>query len=298
MIQTRDHFTALANQFDSTLYGRFERESSVLFHDGDLRWHVLPEPADPPKMALDQAKAYLEPALADSPLSLVVAGDITAERVSQAVAATLGALPKRKGTKVNPPSLGSVSFPAPNAASPKVLKGPRIKDQALALMAWPTRDAMGELDTVYDLEIASVVLSRRLFDRYRTELGATYTPEADHVGDLDVPGSGYLFVEAIAPLDKLPLFYDTVNAILADLRDHGIGADEFERARKPLLDSQIKAEESNAYWAGWLADPARETYARNRAAGLKRATPKAVQQAIRTYLLDATAWKMEIRPEG
>lgn len=298
MIQTRDHFTVLANQFDSTLYGRFERESGTLFHGGDLRWHVLPDPTDPPKMTLDQAKAYLAPALADSPLSLVVAGDVTADRAARAVAATLGALPRRKGVKIAPPALGSVKFPAPNAASPRLLKGPRIKDQALVLMAWPTRDAMGELDTVYDLEIASAVLSRRLFDRYRTELGATYTPEADHNGDLDVPGLGYLFVEAIAPPDKLPLFYDTANAILADLREHPIGADEFERARKPLLDGQIKAEESNAYWVGWLADAAREAYARNRAAGLKRASPKAVQQAIRAYLLDSTAWKLEIRPEG
>lgn len=297
MAQTRDHFTALAIQFNSTLEGRFERESPVLFHDGDVRWRALPELADPSKMALDQAKAYLAPALADSPLSLVIAGDVGTERATDAVAATLGALPPRKGAKIEPPAAGTVKFPAANA-SPKVLKGPRIKDQALAMMAWPTHDAITELDTVYDLEIASVVLQRRLFDKFRTELGASYTPAADHSGDLDVPGSGFLFVDAIAPPDKLPLFYDTVNAILADLRTHEIGADEFERARKPLLDGQIKAEESNAYWAGWLAGPSRETYARNRAAGLKRATPKAVQQAIRTYLLDSKAWKAEIRPEG
>ncbi len=298
MTQTRDHFTALANQLDSTLSGRLERDSPVLLHDGDLRWRALPEPGDPPRMTLDQAKAFLGPALADSPLSLVVAGDVTVERATQSVAATLGTLPKRKGVKIDPPVLGAIRFPTPNAAAPKIFKGPRIKDQALALIAWPTRDALGELDLSYDLEIASTVLQRRLFDKFRTELGATYTPEADHQPDLDVPGSGFFYVEAIAPPDKVALFYDTVSAILADLRDQPISEDEFERARKPMLDGQIKAEETNGYWVGWLADPAREAYARNRASGLKRATPKAVQLAIRYYLLDSTAWKMEIRPES
>jgi zinc protease len=298
MTQTRDHFSALANQLDSTLSGRFDRDSPVLLHDGDLRWRALPEPGDPPRMTLDQAKAYLSPALADSPLSLVVAGDVTVERATKAVAATLGALPKRHGAKIDPPALGSVRFPAANSANPRILKGPRIKHQALALLAWPTRDALGELDLSYDLEIASILLQRRLFDKFRTELGATYTPEADHQPDLDVPGSGFFYVQAIAPPDKVALFYDTVTAILADLKDNPISDDEFERARKPMLDGQIKAEQTNAYWVGWLADPGRETYARNRASGLKRATPKAVQQAIRTYLLDSTAWKMEIRPQS
>lgn len=297
MTQTRDHFFAVALQFDSTLEGRLEREGPVLFHDGDVRWRAVPEPADLPGMSLEQAKAYLAPALADAPLSVVITGDVSAERAAQAAAATLGALPKRKDAKMAPPPAGTVKFPAPNE-SPKVLKGPRIKDQALALMAWPTHDAITELDTVYDLEIASMVLQRRLFDKFRTELGATYTPSADHSGDLDLPGSGFFYVDAIAPPDKLPLFYQTVSAILADLRGHEVGADEFERARKPLLDGQIEAEESNAYWAGWLEGPTREAYARNRATGLKRATPKAVQQAIRTYLLDNMAWKAEIRPEG
>jgi zinc protease len=297
MAQTHDHFYAVALQYDSTLEGRLERDGPVLFHDGDERWRAVPKPTDLPGMALDQAKAYLAPALADAPLSVVVAGDVDAERATQAVAATLGALPKRKDAKTAPPPAGTVKFPAPNA-SPKVLKGPRIKDQALALMAWPTHDAITELDTVYELEIASAVLQRRLFDKFRTELGATYTPAADHSGDLDLPGSGVFYVDAIAPPDKLPLFYQTVNAILADLRTQEVGADEFERARKPLLDGQIKAEQSNAYWAGWLEGPTREAYARSRAAGLKRATPKGMQQAIRTYLLDSTAWKAEIRPEG
>ena len=297
MTQAHDFYVGMANQFDSTLYGRFERESPVLFRGGDVRWRSLPEPADPTNMVLDQAKAYLGPALADNPLLVVVTGDVTAERATQAVAATLGALPKRKGMRSDPPAAGRIKFPAANAR-PEVLKGPRIKDQALVVMAWPTHDAISDLDTVYDLEIASAVLSRRLFDTYRTEFGATYTPEADQVGDLDLPGTGYLYVEAIAPPAKLPLFYDTVNAILAYIRDHGIGADEFERARKPLLDGQIKEEQSNVYWADWLKGPSREAYARNRSAGLKRATPAAVQQAIRTYLLDSTAWKMEIRPES
>lgn len=140
-------------------------------------------------------------------------------------------------------------------------------------------------------------MQRRLFDRFRTELGATYTPDSGVHADFDLPGYGYFYVDAVTPADRVPVFYQTVHTILADLKEHGIGPDEFARAVTPMIDNQLQAEQDNGFWAAWLGDPRYEAYAQGRTAGLRHATPDSVRAAIRTYLLDEKDWKLEIRPD-
>ncbi len=293
--QIHDQFSAAGTRLEGTLQGQFQRDSQIELHNGDLRWSVQPSPAEIERFTIDQARDYLGPALKEAQLQLVIAGDVTADRAVETVAATLGSLPRRTGQTIPAPKAGVVVFP-PHDDKPKVLSGPRGANQTLVLMGWPTRDATGDLSSLYDLEIAATLMQRRLFDRFRTDLGSTYTPESSADGDFELPGYGYLYVQAVTPADKGPLFYKTVQAILADIRDHGIEADEFTRVVTPMIDSELRAEQGNAFWAAQLADPRYEAYAEGRAAALRHATPESVRSAIRTYMLDDKSWKLEIRP--
>ena len=88
----------------------------------------------------------------------------------------------------------------------------------------------------------------------------------------------------------------------ADLREHTPADDEFERARKPNVDSLAKAEETNGYWAGALAgvqaDERRLKLIRDAKPGLEKVTPADVQRVARKYLTDDRAWKLIIAPKA
>jgi zinc protease len=89
--------------------------------------------------------------------------------------------------------------------------------------------------------------------------------------------------------------------VTADLREHPPGRDEFERARKPELDSLEKAVQTNNYWLGSLGgvqtDERRLKLIRDARPGLETVTPADVQRVARKYLTDARAWKLVVAPK-
>jgi zinc protease len=93
-----------------------------------------------------------------------------------------------------------------------------------------------------------------------------------------------------------------VAAITADLRAKPIGDDELERAKKPALDDLEQRRETNEYWlnalAGVQTDPRRLTAIRTSVAQVERVNAADIQAMAQAYLLDAKAWKLEIKPQG
>ena len=89
--------------------------------------------------------------------------------------------------------------------------------------------------------------------------------------------------------------------VTADLRDNGPTQDEFERARKPNIDSLEKSVETNGYWASALSgaqsDERRLKLIRDVLPGLQTVTPADVQRVARKYLTDERAWKLVVAPK-
>ncbi|HEX5210691.1 MAG TPA: insulinase family protein, partial [Pseudolabrys sp.] len=114
------------------------------------------------------------------------------------------------------------------------------------------------------------------------------------------PGQGYLYAETELPPAKMPLFFDGVRAITADLRAHPVAPDELERARKPLLEELIANQQSNTFWAGNLAgsqdDPRRLEVIRDMVPSLKAVTAADLQAAANRYLGEDKAWQLKITP--
>jgi zinc protease len=285
-------------KLDTTPMSLFGAKFAELLHPGDARW-AYPTMQDVQSAKLDQVKAIIGPALANGPIEMTMVGDVSIEQATASVAATFGALPRRAGAQMIPPMAGELKFPAPTS-QPVMLRHAGRADQGVAAIAWQTTDVFADSESAAR-RVVTDILQFRLMEQLRIKFGATYSPSATANASRTFPGYGYIAAYAEIPPDKAQLFYDTVKQVTADLRDHEASADEFERARKPELDSLEKAVQTNNYWLGALAgaqtDERRLKLVRDARPGLETVTPADVQRVARKYLTDERAWKLIVAPK-
>ena len=82
------------DQMEATDSGVLNRELSGLLHAGDRRF-TFPSRDDLAKARLGDLQAQIAPHLASDPIEVVIVGDVTVEKATEAVARTFGALPAR-----------------------------------------------------------------------------------------------------------------------------------------------------------------------------------------------------------
>ncbi len=279
--------------------GVLQLHADGLLHDGDLRWPVL----GPTSLAADRPedlKAILGPPLANGAIDVVIVGDVTVEQAAQAVARTFGALPPRPGAPAAD-ATRRVRFPRPTAA-PVILKHDGRPDQGVAVVGWPTRDFYSDQRAARTLYVLQAIVVQRLTERLRVAAGAIYTPLTFEENSEAFTGYGFFAVGAEIPPDKMPLFYKATTEVTADLRASAVGADELERARRPLVDEAQQTLQTNAYWleelTGAARDPRKFDMIRSRLGDLSAVTAEDVRQAARAYLVDSKAWKLEVLPRA
>lgn len=290
----------LEAQYEATDSGLLSRDLGGLLHSGDRRW-TFPTRADIGAATPDELKATLSPALAASPIEVVVVGDITVDKAIEDVAETFGALPKRPDP--TPPAAPAYATSFPHAAASPVVETHNGRpDQGIALVAWPTDDYFTSPDKARANSVLGRVMQLRLTDVLRLQQGVTYSPSAGATASTVFPHYGYISAEMEAPPDKLDGFFVDVDKIAADLRTTPVTDDELQRAKKPALEALEKATATNEYWlnglAGAQADPRRLDILRSAEAGLERVSAADVQKAAQTYLHGDTAWKLEIKPKA
>jgi zinc protease len=275
----------------------FGAKLSGFLHSGDVRWET-PSLDEVANAKLEDVRAVVEPALKNAPIEVTIVGDISVEEATRSVAATLGALPPRQSAAIDSPRAGDVKFPAPTA-TPVVLHHRGRPDQGAAAIAWPTTDVFADSEAAARRLLVNI-MQLRLVEELRVQAGATYSPSTTAHASLTFPGYGYIGAYAEIPPDKAHLFYETVDKVTADLRENGPTADEFERARKPELDSLERAVETNGFWrsflAGSQADERRLELIRQARPRLEQVTAQDVQRVAQKYLRNAMAWKLMVTP--
>ena len=295
--RTRNLVGVSLSELDSTPEGVQSRDLAPLERSGDPRW-ALPTSGQLQAVTLDQVKAMLQPALDGGPVEVEIVGDTDVDRAIAAVASTLGALPGRKAEAVDP-AAARIRFPAP---SPDIVmrthKG--RSDQAIAYIAWPAPDFFADPQQSRVLNTTSEVLGSRLIDQLRIAEGVTYSPVSNASLSQTFKGFGFLSASVETPPSKLDNFYKDVTKITGDMASAGVSADELERARKPHVQQITKAQQTNEYWVAMLhkaqSDPRRLALIRDTLPGYAKVTTGDVQQAARTYLQDARAWRFEVVP--
>ncbi|HEY9236988.1 MAG TPA: insulinase family protein, partial [Phenylobacterium sp.] len=285
------------DQYEATDSGVLTRDLAALLHPGDERW-TFPTRQEIASAKLDTFKSQIDGALASGPVEVVVVGDITVEKATQAVARTFGALPARKPDQP-PEAQRQVSFPTGNG-KPVVLTHKGRGDQSIGYIAWRTNDFFANPQRARDTAVMGEVLGLRLIDELREAQGATYSPSVSYNHSMIWPGWGYVSASVEIPPEKLPGFFDEVRKIAADLREKEVSADELARAKTPRVDQIEKARKTNGYWlrelSGAQADPRRLDAVRAIVSGTERVTAADVRRAAEAVLRDENMWTLEVRP--
>ncbi len=276
---------------------QFARDRTCLLSRGDPR-RCAPTLATLAATKVDAFKDVMAPLVASAPLEVIIVGNVKVDAAIEAVARTFGALPKRAEATTSLAKGTTYRFPATGGA-PVELHHDGRADQGLAAAAWRTTDLLATRDTEA-ISVMRSVLSTRLLERLRINEGVTYSPQVGYYGSTGAPGFGYLYAASELPPAKMPMFFAAVRDITADLRAHPIAADELERARKPALEGQIAREQTNEFWASYLAgaqdDPRRLDAIRDLIPALKAVTAADVQAAANRFLAAGKEWTLEITP--
>ena len=287
------------DQYEATDSGVLGRDLGGVLHGGDRRW-TFPSREDIAGARLADLQGQVAPNLERGPIEVVVVGDVTPEAVIADVGRTFGALPARPAPALAPAEVRRTGFPAPNA-QPLTLFHKGRADQAIGYIAWPTTDIWTDPQRAFATAVLGEVIRTRLTEQLREAQGATYSPSVSYSHSLVWSGWGYLSANVEVPPEKLPVFFDDVQQIVADLRANPISADELARAKQPRLQTIQRARVTNQYWltelSGAQADPRRMELTREILPGTEKVTPADLQQIAQKVLRDDTAFRLVVRPQ-
>jgi zinc protease len=230
---------------EATPQGVLSRDLARLLRDGDPRFGV-PTLEELQARKPEEIRAVLEPGMREGAMEVAIVGDVEVGRAIAAVAATLGTLPPRRGDFDRSRGVSPMRFPAAPKA-PVVLRHGAEADKAVLAVAWPAGDSFDRRRSRVQFLVGEV-LQIKMTDELREKLGATYSPGiAVDASDL-YRGYGSIYTS----LDVKPTEMDAASAaidrVAAQMRAGSISADEFERARKPVVEGLKSRFENNGFW--------------------------------------------------
>lgn len=288
-------YDAMSRAPDSVL----GRDLNWLLHDRDVRFRT-PSRAEIDALTPEAFRATWAPILASGPIEVQIFGQVKAEDAIQTVAATFGALPPRADVPV-PVANKAMRFPA-HVETPVVLRHKGDKEQAAAVMAWPTAGGFALQKEGRQLEILTQIFNDRLFDKLRSTEGAAYSPNVQNNWPFSYDSGGYILVTSQVRPDRIAYFYSVVKDTAADLAKTPVSADELQRAVAPMQQLLARASTGNAFWMnqmeGATHDPRYVDAMKTMSQDMLSVTPDQLQALAAKYLVPGRSWSAVVLPEG
>lgn len=258
----------------------------------------LEDPGQLAKLSIDDLRAIVAPQLADGPLALGLVGDFDAEEAISIVASTLGALPARSERREDIGTATPARFVADRSV--KVLTHSGAVDQGAITISWPGTDGRDLKDDI-TRDLLAAVLTLRLTEKLREELGSTYSPSAFSYAPLAFEGFGHITAFATVPPEAMDETAAAIRAIVGELAAQAPSSDLLERARAPMRANFERAETQNADWLGLVAEaqsnPSLLDRRRQRLELLDMITPADLQAAAQRYLTGEAPLEIRVVPE-
>lgn len=275
------------------------RDLNWLLHDKDVRFRT-PSREEIAALTPQDFRAVWEPVLASGPIEVQIFGHVKAEDAIQAVAATFGALPPRSDEPA-PAANRAMNFPAP-VKTPVVLRHKGDKEQAAAVMAWPTAGGFALQKEARQLEILTQIFNDRLFDRLRSAEGAAYSPSVQNSWPFSYENGGYILVTSQVRPDRIAYFYDVVKSTAADLVKNPVSDDELQRAVAPMRQLLARASTGNAFWMnqmeGATHDPRYVQAMQTMGQDMLTVTAPQLQALASKYLVPDKSWSAIVLADG
>lgn len=288
-------YDAMSQAPDSVL----ARDLNWLLHDKDVRFRT-PSRTEIDALTPQAFRATWEPLLASGPIEVQIFGQVKADDAIQAVAATFGALPPRPNAPV-PAANRQMRFPA-HVEKPVILRHEGDKEQAAAVMAWPTSGGFALTKEARQLEILTQIFNDRLFDKLRSTEGAAYSPSVQNSWPFSYDSGGYILVTSQVRPDRINYFYGVVKDTAADLAKTPVSDDELQRAVAPMRQLLVRAGTGNAFWMnqmeGATQDPRYVQAMQTMAQDMLNVTPAQLQALAAKYLVPGKSWSAVVLPQG
>jgi len=273
---------------------------TAFLHGNDPRF-VFPPQDQMEALTLDDVKSWVVPALKKGALEISIIGDLDQDKVIPILARTIGALPKRSTSKPaytnerllnnrpNPPEVKRYTFESriPTGAAMVVWKGPGLDAKSIG-----TTRRMGILKSI---------LSNRMREKIREELGEAYSPYA-YVEANDVyKDLGFMIAVSPGKPDQAEKVGKIIVEIGEKLAAEGASEDEFQRSLAPRLTMLKKSLRENSYWLGTVMSqsqeqPYRLDWARERNKDYDNMTVTEINALAKKYLGNKNAYRFEIVP--
>ena len=249
-------------------------------------------------------RSLWEPLLKTGPVEVMVFGDITADAAIAAVQKTVGALPPRTAAVGAPGIAGTVPpvrFPAHNTTPvTRTHDGPA--NQAAAVIAWPTGAGTAEITDSRRLDVLAAIFNDRLFDRLRSQAGASYSPNVVSSWPIGLPGGGRLMAVGLVAPENLPLFFKLSREIAAELVATPVDADELKRTTGPMQQLIQRQSTGNQFWMNQLDgatyDPSRIEALKSLYHDISVVTAADLQATAAKYLRPDRDWTFQVVPKA
>lgn len=275
-----------------------QRDLEYLLKSKDLRWKQ-PQGAELDKFTAETFRKTWEPLLQTGPIEVVVFGDFERENLIGALERTFGALPARTAQPASAIAK-TISFPEPNKESEILFhRGPT--DQAAAVIAWPTGGGRVLLKQSRHMEILSSILRDRLFETFRSQEAASYSPDVISNWPKEFEGGGHILGYSQVQPKNIDRFFETAKAIAEDLKKTPVSEDELKRATEPLKQLIERASTGNSFWMQQLKGVSYDQSRLRDLGTLYRdfttATPADIQLLAQQYLINENIYTLKILPE-
>jgi zinc protease len=169
-------------------------------------------------------------------------------------------------------------------------------------VAWPTGGGIAGITEGRQLETLAAIFRDRLFEKFRAEQAASYSPDMAANWPVNFNSGGYLMAYTQVKPADVERFYAFADAVAADLIANPVSADELQRAVEPTKQAIERAASGNTFWLNQLKGA---TYDPERFAALGKlysdyngVTPAILQALAKRYFVNEKAWKLVVAPQS
>ena len=287
------------DSFEMSATSVLQRDLEYLLRSKDPRWKAA-APSDIAKIDAASFKAYWAPLISQGPVEVMLFGDFDKATAVTALENSFGAIRPRAPMNIAP-TAKVVTFPA-SSGEPTRLTHKGSNDQAAAVMAWPTGGGMAGITEGRQLEILAAVFRDRLFEKFRAEQAASYSPDMASSWPKDFNSGGYLMAYTQVKPADVERFFNFANEVAADLSTNLVSADELQRAVEPMKQAVERAASGNTFWLtqlkGATYDPARFMALGRLYNDYTEVTPGQLQALAKRYFVKEKAWKLVVAPQA
>lgn len=237
---------------------------------------------------MKQIESWIRPAFESSPMEVSFVGEFQTEHLSSLAVKYLGTLSSRQTPKKGISGTdGKTRIVFPSGRFETFYVDSRL-EKAVAHVAFLTDDFWDIMQT-RKLSLLSRVLTERLRQTIRENLGASYSPYVYNNPSLIFDGYGVLNAVVNVSPDQIDVVIPQMLTLINTLAENGVKHEALEHVKAPLMNHLKVLRETNSYWlnsvlSGSFRYPQKLTWAMNLMDGYGGITAADLTELAKKYL--------------